>query len=183
MSLLRGKRLISKCGRPLFFSSRLWTNVDPKFQWIPRQATRAISIPIWTLVHVKPRQSYYRSQILVNELRILSLFLVRYTPSNTSSSKNQHYVLHTISHLSTNAIENCRFRLQRRKSRPGRRQRVWCSHRIWIFVLYVCFPGCHLRNRTACKAMQKILAGILLGPPLAAFVPNAEAWVLLGETG
>lgn len=29
----------------------------------------------------------------------------------------------------------------------------------------------------------EIVCGILLGPPLADFVPNAEAWVLLGEVG
>ena len=29
----------------------------------------------------------------------------------------------------------------------------------------------------------EILCGILLGPPLADFIPNAEAWVLLGEIG
>lgn len=29
----------------------------------------------------------------------------------------------------------------------------------------------------------EIVAGILLGPPLADFVPNPEAWVLLGEIG
>jgi hypothetical protein len=29
----------------------------------------------------------------------------------------------------------------------------------------------------------EIVCGILLGPPLADFVPNPEAWVLLGELG
>jgi len=29
----------------------------------------------------------------------------------------------------------------------------------------------------------EIVAGIILGPPLLDFVPNAEAWVLLGEVG
>lgn len=29
----------------------------------------------------------------------------------------------------------------------------------------------------------EIFAGILLGPPVADFVPNAEAWVMLGEMG
>ena len=29
----------------------------------------------------------------------------------------------------------------------------------------------------------EIIVGILLGPPLANFVPNAEAWVMLGELG
>lgn len=29
----------------------------------------------------------------------------------------------------------------------------------------------------------EIVCGILLGPPLADFVPNPEAWVLLGEVG
>lgn len=29
----------------------------------------------------------------------------------------------------------------------------------------------------------EIVAGILIGPPLADFVPNPEAWVLLGEIG
>jgi hypothetical protein len=29
----------------------------------------------------------------------------------------------------------------------------------------------------------EIVAGILLGPPLADFVPNPEAWVLFGEIG
>jgi hypothetical protein len=29
----------------------------------------------------------------------------------------------------------------------------------------------------------EIICGILLGPPLADFVPNPEAWVLLGELG
>ena len=29
----------------------------------------------------------------------------------------------------------------------------------------------------------EIVAGIILGPPLLDFVPNAEAWVLLGEIG
>ena len=27
------------------------------------------------------------------------------------------------------------------------------------------------------------MAGIILGPPLLEFVPNAEAWVMLGEIG
>ena len=33
------------------------------------------------------------------------------------------------------------------------------------------------------QPVGEICAGILLGPPLADFVPLAEAWVLLGEIG
>ena len=47
----------------------------------------------------------------------------------------------------------------------------------------------YLMGQFACRALKmpnlvgEIVAGILLGPPLADFVPNPEAWVLLGEIG
>ena len=39
------------------------------------------------------------------------------------------------------------------------------------------------RVLTMPNLVGEIVAGILLGPPLVDFVPNPEAWVLLGEIG
>jgi len=53
---------------------------------------------------------------------------------------------------------------------------------VFLVVVYVA-------GQFAAKALKmpclvgEIVAGILLGPPLADFVPNPEAWVLLGEVG
>lgn len=47
----------------------------------------------------------------------------------------------------------------------------------------------YVAGQVACRVLRmpnlvgEIVAGILLGPPLADFVPNPEAWVLLGEIG
>jgi len=53
---------------------------------------------------------------------------------------------------------------------------------VWLVAIYA---GGQIASR--CLRMPdlvgEIVVGILLGPPLANFVPNAQAWVLLGEIG
>lgn len=53
-------------------------------------------------------------------------------------------------------------------------------------IVFICciYVGGHLANLLMMPSLVgEIVVGILLGPPLADYVPNPEAFVLLGEIG
>jgi Kef-type K+ transport system membrane component KefB len=58
-----------------------------------------------------------------------------------------------------------------------------------LYDTFIFFVVIYLSGQLASRVLQmpglvgEIVAGILLGPPLADFVPNPEAFVLLGEIG
>jgi hypothetical protein len=58
-----------------------------------------------------------------------------------------------------------------------------------LYRSFVFLTAIYLAGQVASRLLKmpglvgEIIAGILLGPPLANFVPNAEAWVMLGELG
>jgi hypothetical protein len=58
-----------------------------------------------------------------------------------------------------------------------------------LYDTFVFFAVIYISGQFACRVLKmpdlvgEIVAGILLGPPLADYVPNPEAFVLLGEVG
>ena len=58
-----------------------------------------------------------------------------------------------------------------------------------LYAMIVYFACIYLMGQFASRVLQmpslvgEIFCGILLGPPLAGFVPHAEALVLIGEVG
>ena len=59
----------------------------------------------------------------------------------------------------------------------------------YLYATIVYFAAIYVLGQFASRVLQmpclvgEIFCGILLGPPLANYVPNAEALVLIGEVG
>jgi hypothetical protein len=95
------------------------------------------------------------------------------------------------SHIIADRVANILFRSHRSLEGNGDEHSEFGVHITYedLYDTFLFLVAIYVAGQIASRILKmpclvgEIVVGILLGPPLADFVPNPEAWVLLGEVG